>query len=188
MRRFRGLTLAVIVMSMLVTSFVSTAGAAAPAKTKPAKWAAQVCTSVGDWVDQIEAASTAAAATPPTTPADGKKALLKLIGTTIKSTKKLLGQLKKAGTPAVDDGKGTAKVLTDQVKVLQSALTSARSTVKSIPPDDGPAFVAQSRTAQDAIEAGIEGVNGAIQIATSLDDPALVAAFNDEAACAEITG
>ncbi|MBM3671029.1 MAG: hypothetical protein FJW86_02405 [Actinobacteria bacterium] len=187
MRWFRGLTLAVVGTSMLVTSFVTTAGAAAPAKTKPPKWAAQVCTSLGDWVEQIETASATASATPPTTPADGKKALLKLIGTTIKATNKLLGQLKKAGTPAVDDGKGVAKVISDQVKVMQTALTSARSTVKTIPPDDGPAFVAQSRTAQDAIEAGIEGVNGAIQIATNLDDPALVAAFNGEAACTEIT-
>lgn len=184
MRRVtRVLTIAVAITCLLATSAV-TAGAIASTKTKPAKWAATVCTSLGDWVTTIEAAGEKAAATAPTTPAAGKKSLVKLIGSAIGATKALVKKLKAAGVPAVDDGALVASTIGQQFKAVQSALTSARTTLKQIPADDPVAFVAQSRTAQDAIEAGLEGVQGALNAATNLDVAPLVEAFNAEPSCA----
>jgi len=188
MRRVtRGLMIAAAVTCLLATSAAS-AGAAVPTKTKPAKFAASVCTSLGDWVTKIEAAAEKASATPPTTPAAGKKALVKLVGSAIGATKTLVAKLKKAGTPAVEDGALVASTVTQQFKAVQSALTSARVTLKQIPADDPVAFVAQSRTAQDAIESGLEGVSGALDAASNLDVAPLAEAFNAESSCAALTG
>jgi hypothetical protein len=180
------LALAVVIAS-LISLTAAVGGASAPAKSKPAAYAKNVCTSLNSWLAKVDAASTQASATPPTTPAEGRKALMKLVGATLKATKVLVGKLKKAGPPIVEGGADVHEIVVGQFKQVQSTLTTARSVVKQVSPDDPVAFVAQSRTAQDAVEAGLESVQAALNAASDLDVAPLVEAFNAQSACQQLT-
>jgi hypothetical protein len=190
-RTIRTLTIAALVATLLVTSAAvggGSASAAAPVKAKPAAWAKTVCTSLTTWIGSIESVSADASATPPATPADGKKALVKMVNASIAATKKLVKKVKKVGAPAVENGSSVQSIVLGQLKQVQSTLTGAKATLQQLPTDDPAAFVAQSRTAQDAIEAGLEGVQAAINAASDLDIEPLVAAFNAEASCQSLMG
>jgi hypothetical protein len=188
MRRAPKLLALAVVIASLVSLTAAVGSASAPAKSKPAAYAKSVCTSLNSWLTKVDAASAQASATAPTTPAEGKKALVKLVKSALKATKALVGKLKKAGPPAVDGGPDVHEIIVGQFKQVQSTLTTARAAVKEVSPDDPVAFVAQSRTAQDAVEAGLESVQAALNAASDLDAAPLVEAFNAQAACQQLTG
>jgi hypothetical protein len=180
------LTLAVTV-AIFVPMAANVGSASAPAKAKPAAYAKSVCTGLSTWLTKIESAAAQASATPPTTPAQGKKALVKLVGSALTATKALVGKLKKAGPPAVERGGDVQSIMVEQFKQVQATLTNARKSLKQLPADDPVAFVAQSRTAQDALESGLESVQAGLNIASDLDVAPLVKAFNAQPACQELT-
>jgi len=186
-RGLRVLALAAIIAIFLPMA-AAVGGASAPAKAKPAAYAKSVCKSLSTWLTKIETAAAKASATPPTTPAKGKKALVKLVGSALTATKKLVGKLKKAGPPAVEGGGDVQSIIVEQFKQVQSTMTTARTSVKRLPSDDPVAFVAQSRTAQDALESGLESVQAGLNIANDLDVAPLVTAFNAQPTCQELTG
>jgi hypothetical protein len=188
MRRAPKVLVVAVVITSLVSLSAAVGSASAPAKSKPAAYAKSVCKSLNSWLGKIDAASTKASATAPTTPATGRTALLKLAGSALKATKGLVAELKKAGPPVVEGGADVHDIVVGQFRQVQSTLTTARSAVKEASPDDPVAFVAQSRTAQDAIEAGLESVQAALNAASDLDVAALVDAFNAQAACQQLTG
>ena len=181
----RGLVILVAVSVALATMAVG-ASASAPVKAKPAAWAKTVCGSLGTWLEKIDAAAASASATPPTTPTAGKKALVKLVGTALVATKKLTAGLKKAGPPAVKGGSEVASTLISQFNQTARTFSAARTALKAVP-TDGPGFVAASRGAQDALESGLEHVQAAFNAATTIDVAPLVAAFNAESTCQQLT-
>lgn len=177
----------VLAVTVALTAATSSAGASAPAKTKPATWAKSVCGSLGTWLDKIESAAAHTAAAPPTTPAEAKKALVKLVGTAIGATKKLVAALKKAGPPAVKGGGDVASIVIDQFNQTARTFSSVRKSLKALPSDDAVAFVAASRSAEDALESGLEHVQAAFNAASNLDVAPLVKAFNAQPACQQLT-
>jgi hypothetical protein len=181
----RGFVVIVAIAVVLGTMAVG-ASASAPEKAKPAAWAKTVCVSLGTWLEKIDAAASSASATPPTTPAQGKKALVKLLGSALGATKKLTATLKKAGPPAVQGGGGVASTVIGQFNQAARTFTSVRKSLKSLP-TDAPGFVTASRGAQDALESGLEHVQAAFNAATTLDVEPLVAAFNAQPACQQLT-
>ncbi|MEX0666147.1 MAG: hypothetical protein WD598_15455 [Acidimicrobiia bacterium] len=185
-RGTRALAFAVATATLLAMA-PTVVSASAPAKAKPAAYAKSVCSSLDSWLTKIESASAQASAAPPTTPAQGKKALLKLVGSAVNATKALVGKLKKTGPPAVEGGADVQSIVVGQFKQVQSTLTNARKSLKQLPADDPVAFVAQSRTAQDAVEAGLESVQAALNAASALDVAPLVKAFNAQATCQQLT-
>jgi hypothetical protein len=186
MRRTRALVVVLAVSVALATMTVG-ASASVSTKAKPAAWAKTVCGSLSTWLDKLDAAAEQATATPPTTPAEGKKALVKLVGTALGATKKLVASLKKAGPPAVEGGGDVSSIVIDQFKQVARTLTSAKKDLKALPSDDGPGFVAASRIAEDELESGLEHVQAAFNAASVLDVAPLVVAFNAEPSCAALT-
>jgi hypothetical protein len=191
MRRFpRALVVAVLISvlgTVALAGMATGASASVPSKAKPAAWAKTVCGSLGTWLDKLDSAAAQATATPPTTPAEGKKALVKLVGTALGATKKLVVSLKKAGPPAVEGGGDVSSIVIDQFKQVTRTLSSAKQDLKALPSDDGPGFVAASRIAEDELESGLEHVQAAFNAASVLDVAPFVAAFNAEPSCAALT-
>ncbi len=181
-----GLAISVLAVVALGTMTIG-ASASVPAKAKPAAWAKTVCGSLGTWLDKIDSAAAQATATPPTTPAEGKKALVRLVGSALGATKKLVAALKKAGPPAVKGGGDVSSIVIDQFSQVARTLAASRTNLKALPSDDGPAFVAASRVAEDELESGLEHVQAAFNAASVLDVAPLVAAFNAQPACQELT-
>ncbi len=187
MRRLPRAFVVSIAIAVALTSMAVGAGASAPAKTKPAPWAKSVCGGLNTWLDKIEAAAAKTGATPPATPAAGKKALVKLVGTSLTATKKLVATLKKAGPPAVPDGGDVASIVISQFNQVARTFASVHKSLKALPADDPVAFVAASRSAEDALESGLEHVQAAFNAASTLDVAPLVAAFAAEPSCQRLT-
>jgi len=184
------LVVAVLISVLATVALAGTAtgvSASVSIKAKPAAWAKTVCGSLGTWLDKLDTAAASATATPPTTPAEGKKALVKLVGSALGATKKLVATLKKAGPPAVKGGGDVSSIVIDQFNQTARTFASARKNLKALPSDDGPAFVAASRVAEDELESGLEHVQAAFNAASVLDVAPLVAAFNAESSCQALT-
>ena len=191
MLRFpRALVVAVLISVLATFALASPAtgvSANVPTKAKPAAWAKTVCGSLGTWLGKLDAAAAKATATSPTTPAEGKKALVKLVSSALGSTQKLVASLKKAGPPAVEGGGEISSIVNSQFKQVVRTLTSSKKDLKALPSDDGPAVVAASRVAEDKLESGLESVQAALNVASVLDVAPLVAAFNAESSCQALT-
>ena len=185
-RALRVLAVAVAI-ALSVGMLATPAAASAPTKAKPAAWAKTVCTALGDWRAKIVSAAADAGTNPPTTAAQGKKALLKLTGKSLAATKALVAKLKKAGPPAVSGGGDVASIVIDQFNQAARTFATVRKSLKKLSTDDPGAFVNASRTAEDALESGLEHVQAALNAGTTLDVAPLVTAFNAESACQDLT-
>ena len=179
--------LAVAVALCVPLAVVAPAGAAAGAKAKPAPWAKSVCSKIGAWRTTIEDASEQAASGAPANAKAAKKALVKLVGTSLKATKRLVKDLKKVGAPTVDDGKQISSVLVQQIRQVQATIAGALTQLKDAPTSDAATFQGAAHGVEDSLEAGLESVQQALRAATLFDAPELVAAFNAEPACTDIT-
>ena len=177
----------ILAVTVVLVTTGASAGASAREKAKPATWAKTVCGSLGAWLDKIESATAKTKANPPTTPAAGKKALVKLTANALGATKQLVAALKKAGPPAVEGGGDVASIVIDQFKQTARTFGSVRTSLKALPSDDADAFVAASRSAEDALESGLEHVQAAFNAASDLDVAPLVEAFNAQPACQQLT-
>jgi hypothetical protein len=160
----------------------SGAGAAAPKD-----WAGSVCGALDTWVTKVSAASTKTKTAVPKSAADAKKRLLKLLTTTQRQTKALVAELKRAGKPDVKGGQQIAATMREGFAQVQRTITQARKSLASAPTSDPTTFMTGARTAQDALEAGLEGIQAAFSAARTADAPALVKAFAANDDCAAVS-
>ena len=164
------------------------AGAAVTgAKVKPAPYAKSLCSKIGKWQSTIVDASDDATAAGPTTAKAAKKVLLKLINRSLKATKKVVKDLKKVGDPDVTGGKQISNIFRQGFSQVVSRLTQTRQALKDADTGDTATFQAAARTAEDALEAGLESVQQGLRAAGTIDVPELNEAFNAESACTDIT-
>jgi len=179
--------LAVVVALTVLLGLAAPAGATSAAKSKPAPWAKSVCTKIGAWHKAIEKASDKATSGSPSSAKAAKKTLLKLLGSTITATKKLLKDLRKVGAPTGPGGKQASSIVQQGYVQALSTITEARSELKSASTSDVGEFQGAARTAEDSLEAGLEHVQQAMRAATTIDSPALVGAMNAQSACTDLT-
>jgi hypothetical protein len=188
MRRRHVLAAAIVMAALAVSPLVGTASASTAEKgAAPGAWAKSVCTNVGAWVATIEHASAGKAATAATTkPKAAKKALLKLVGTSLAATNKLVAKLKQAGVPAVKGGKLLASEVRDGYSQVVRSLKQSQSDLKRASVKNSTAFLAAARGVEDALESALEHVQAAFNAATNLDIAPLLKAFAAQPACAKI--
>jgi hypothetical protein len=165
---------------------VATAGAATRASvpaTAPVPWAKSVCGALDAWVRAVTKASSAVAASSPSTAAATKKALTGMLNRTVKETAKVRAKLAKAGKPSVSGGKQIAATVNEGFRQVNSSLKGAKQSIAAADPADPATFTAAVRGAQDAVESGLESIQAAFSAARDADASALVAAFASEPSC-----
>ncbi|MEX2256213.1 MAG: hypothetical protein WEC34_12300 [Acidimicrobiia bacterium] len=168
---------------LAVTLLVSVAPAAGAATQSPKKWAGSVCGALDAWIGDITAASDAAGKAAPTSSAQVKKKLTKVLVLTQGETKTLIKKLKAAGEPDVKGGKQIAATMREGYAQVLRTVTSARKVLSKASTKDPTVFMNAARTAQDALESGLEGIQAAFSAARTADTPALVTAFAANKRC-----
>jgi hypothetical protein len=166
------------VAALLVAVGASTSAAAAP----PAAWATSVCSALDTWRQDIDAAASTAAAADATDAKSAKKALNTFLTSADGATGDLVASLKQAGAPSGPGGKKAASTVKSSFAQVDRAIAEAKKSVARAA--TGAKFVTTTRSAQDAVEAGLESAQTALGAARFLDSPALLAAFSAESACA----
>ena len=170
-----------VAVAMLATS-LSTA-LPAGAVTAPPQWARAVCGALDTWVDDVHEASEKVAASRPTSAANVRRKLTKLLALTERETKTLLSDLAAAGRPDVKGGKQIAATIREGFRQVLSAVTGAKKSLAKAKTNDPNAFMHAARTVQDALESSLEGVQAAFSAARTADVAPLLAAFDDEKDC-----
>lgn len=167
--------------ALLVAVGTSATASAAP----PAAWATSVCSALDTWRQDVDAAAATAAAAGATEAKSAKKALTKFLAAADGATGDLVASLKQAGAPSGSGGKKVASTVKTSFAQVDRAIAQARKTVAKAKTTSTGTFVATTRGAQDAVEAGLESTQAALGAARFLDSPALLAAFSAEPACAD---
>jgi len=181
-RRLRRVLVIATLAVALPLAAASGAGAASPKD-----WAGSVCGALDTWVTKVSAASAKTSQSVPSSAADAKKRLMKLLTTTQRHTKTLVAELKRAGKPDVKGGQQVAATMREGFAQVQRTITQARKSLASAPTSDPTTFMTGARTAQDALEAGLEGIQAAFSAARTADAPALVKAFAANDDCAAVS-
>jgi hypothetical protein len=174
----------VVAAVVLVTSLF--AAAPSGAATSPDAWASSVCGALDTWVDSVQSASEKVASSKPTSAANVRKKLTKLLAVTEKRTAALLADLKAAGRPDVKGGKQIAATIREGFRQVLSAVADAKRSLAKANTGDATAFLNSARSVQDALESSLEGVQAAFSAVRSADIAPLLAAFAADKHCGAV--
>ena len=152
----------------------------------PEQYAADVCGAISDWQKELQTSATTMQSklTPRSTPEDVKTELVAFMEGATKSTEDMLGKVKEAGPPAVEDGEALQRDLENGLGDAHTAFAQARDKVKELPTDDRAAFQREASTLgttlnQQGTKIG-ETFNG---LSTKYDSRELNEAFDKEPSC-----
>jgi hypothetical protein len=150
------------------------------------RWVSSVCTSLSDWADALVEAQENHDLDA-TDPEESKDALVGYLEEVTNETEALIKALKKAGTPAVDDGKALAKTFRKGFIQARDTFEDAVDAARDLDTDDKSAFQDDVLEIRDAI------ASGAAEIGETFDDadekydvPEVDEAFKAEPACTGI--
>ena len=166
-------------------ALLGAAAPGAPAKEVSAeKWVRSVCTALGKWEDAL-AAARANQDPDATEPEDRKEAVVDYLDEVTDATSTLLADLKKAGTPDVDNGKAVAKAFRKGFGQARATFVDASDAAERLETDDPAQFDDDVADIVSAIETGAGEIGETFDEADSkYDVPELDQAFEAEPACA----
>jgi hypothetical protein len=175
------LSLGFVAVAILAASLLTALPAGAA--NAPEQWVSAVCGALDTWVDDVHEASEKVATSRPTSAANVRRKLTKLLALTERETKTLLSEVVDAGRPDVKGGKQIAATIREGFRQVLSAATAAKKSMAKAKTKDPRAFMNAARTVQDALESSLEGVQAAFSAARSADVAPLLAAFEDQKDC-----
>ncbi len=114
-----------------------------------------------------------------------KAALQAFLDSTVSETNKVVSQLKAAGTPDVSNGKQISNGINGVFTQLQTALSQAQNSAKSVPTNSPQAFKASADNIEGQIRTSMSGVGSGL---SGLNSPQLDAAAKKEPACTSLNG
>lgn len=112
------------------------------AGASPDEYAADVCNAISAWQKDLQASANrmnAAIGSSPT-PAAVKAQFVKFMDSAIAATNRMLGKVKAAGPPAVDDGEKLQRDVENALAKAEQAFTRSRDKAKTLPTEDPSAF------------------------------------------------
>jgi hypothetical protein len=173
----------VLLATVLALVPASTVGAAT---ASPDQWTGAVCGALDSWVHDVHAAAEKVATSRPTSARNVRTKLTKLLALSQRETAALLAALKKAGQPDVKGGKQIAATLREGFVQVQRTVVDARKTLAKASTKDPKAFMDATRSVQDSLEAGLEGVQAAFSAARTADVGPLLTAFAANKHCRHV--
>lgn len=179
----RRLVATVGIAAILLLAVTLPAGAASPKA-----WTKSVCGALDTWVTKVSAASAKTVTTAPKSSVDAKRRLMKVLSTTQQQTKALVAEVKDAGKPDVQGGQQIAATMREGFAQVQRTIAQAKRSLAQAPTTDPTTFMTAARTAQDALEAGLEGIQAAFSAARAADVAPLLKAFAANDDCQAVSG
>ncbi len=171
---------------------VALLGAGFPAKDVLArdvsaeKWVKSVCTSLGDWAEDLAAAQEGVDRSESDLDQQ-KEDLVAYLDEVTDATHALLKRLKKAGTPDVEDGKGVIGAFRKGFTQARDTFADAADDAESLDTEDASQFEEDVVDIQDAIAGGADDIGATFDEADEkYDVPELDDAFEAEPSCSGV--
>lgn len=151
------------------------------------EYVAAVCTEITGWVEEVQARSEQVGQDVVTeTTLEGQRGVLaEFLDDVVALTDDHLAGMRDAGVPDVEDGEQIAETLVGVFADARVVLADAREGVDELSTDDAAAFQAGAVELGSGVATALEGIGSSV---TGLDSPELVAAAEDEPACAALSG
>jgi hypothetical protein len=159
-------------------------------RTAADEWMHELCTAMSSWHSRIdaEAGELNEGLAADATPEEGRDAVAAFLDEAIAVTEALLGDVRAAGVPDVDDGEQLAAEYAAAIAEARDVFADARAGVESMPVDDPEGFAVEAQAIGAQIEEGAQGVQAAFSdIDRRYDAPELDRAFEREPACAALS-
>jgi hypothetical protein len=154
---------------------------------EPERWAESLCSSIGRWSADLAEAKAIADLDAPEL-AVQKEELVGYLGEVTAATRRLLRQLKRTGSPGIDDGDQVASTFRRSLVQARDGFADALDRAEDLDADRPRAF------AREREEIGARVAEGAAAVARTFatadqryDDEALEAAFANAPSCAGVT-
>ncbi|MGH2659901.1 MAG: hypothetical protein ACRDHS_09615 [Actinomycetota bacterium] len=146
-----------------------------------------VCTEINGWVEEVQARSEQVGQDVVTeTTLEGQRDVFAaFLDDVVTVTDDHLAGLRDAGVPEVEDGQQIAETLLGVFEGARAILAGARERVDELPTDDAAAFATAVEELGSGVQTALEEIGSSV---TGLDSPELVAAAEDEPACAALSG
>ena len=180
MSRARAAT-AIRISLLLATLVLAGCGGSTPSGVTPKAYIKSVCTSLGSWSAGVRTAGNRlqASATGTTSLASGRQQYQTFVVALVGNTGRAVDDLKRAGVPAVKNGKQISDALVGAFTQAKSGLTQAATQAGAIPTTSSGAYQA----AASGVTASIRQTLGQIANVRPERDPQLHAAATKEPAC-----
>lgn len=151
------------------------------------EYVAAVCTEVTGWVEEVQARSEQVGrdAVSETTLEGQRDVFAEFLDDVVTVTDDHLAGMRDAGVPDVEDGQEIAETLLGVFEDARAILAGARERVDEFPTDDVAAFTTAVEDLGSGVQTALEEIGRSV---TGLDSPGLVAAAEDEPACAQLSG
>jgi len=151
------------------------------------EYVAAVCTEITGWVEEVQARSEQVGqdVVSETTLEGQRDVLAEFLDDVVTLTDDHLAGMRDAGVPDVEDGEEIAETLVGVFEDAGAILADASEGVDELPTDDAAAFQAAAEELGAGVQTALEGIGSSV---TGLDSPELVAAAEDEPACAALSG
>ena len=151
------------------------------------EYVAAVCTEITGWVEEVQARSEQVGQDVVTeTTLEGQRDVLaEFFDDVVALTDDHLAGMRDAGVPDVEDGEEIAETLVGVFEDARVVLADASERADELPTDDAAAFTAVVEELGSGVQTALEGIGSSV---TGLDSPELVAAAEDEPACAALPG
>jgi hypothetical protein len=151
----------------------------------PEAWSTEMCTAVGDWVDELQTRSEALGES--TTGATGiddvRTAFVEFLDDAEARTGEMLDEVEAAGHPDVENGEEIADSLLSELQPMQETLQEARDKAEELP-DDPTAFAQGAQEIGESMQQVSETASTGIdEIDEKYSSSELEQAMNDEPAC-----
>ena len=146
-----------------------------------------VCTEITGWVEEVQARSEQVGQDVVTeTTLEGQRDVFAaFLDDVVTVTDDHLAGMRDAGVPDVENGQEIAETLLGVFEDARAILAGARERVDELPTDDAAAFATAVEELGSGVQTALEGIGSSV---TGLDSSELVAAAEDEPACAALSG
>lgn len=162
--------------------------APAAAQEKPAAWTSTICSSLGNWNDELQQLSDDLPSLAGKSPRQAKALLVEFLSSALDVTETLVDDIEDAGYPDVDRGRTVARVFQQGVKRAREIFEEAEGDAEAIPTTTKARFEARARRIQRALQRGGQQVEQLFDEAGErYSVPELDEAFREEPACEGIS-
>jgi hypothetical protein len=182
----RAPAVAVLGAAALAIGLSAPAGAVPSKEVSPERWARSVCSSLTDWIDEIEDLASDVGTAAGDDIDEAQELLVDFLDDAVKSTNGLLKRLNRAGTPDVEDGGAIARTFKRGFKDAREIFADGRDAAEDLSTDDPGEFATEAAEIGTAIDEGSSEVSDVFDEADDkYETEKLDEAFQDEEACAD---
>ena len=182
------LILALVALAALLAGCGGDDGGSDAEGVPPEDWAASVCGALAGWQSSLQEQSQgpSSAVLEADSPESARDQIGEFLTQVISETETMIGEVRAAGQPAVDQGDQIAEDFNNGLQQMRTAFEAARQQVEEVPTDNPQAFQQELTGIGQELQTQGEAIGNQLdEIDERYDADELSQAFDDTPACSD---